>query len=79
MGLRFRKSISLFPGVRLNFGKTGTLMIDTVELKSSYGSQFPTVKIEKAIRSLIYNLLFFTVFRGKILISPYPWQILCRC
>ena len=23
MGLRFRKSISLFPGVRLNFGKTG--------------------------------------------------------
>ena len=23
MGLRFRKSISIFPGVRLNFGKTG--------------------------------------------------------
>lgn len=45
----------------MNFGKTGTLMIDTVELKSSYGSQFPIVKIEKAIGSLIYNLLFFTV------------------
>lgn len=23
MGLRYRKSVSLFPGVRLNFGKTG--------------------------------------------------------
>ena len=24
MGLRFRKSVSLFPGVKLNFGTTGT-------------------------------------------------------
>ena len=23
MGLRFRKSVSLFPGVKLNFGTTG--------------------------------------------------------